>query len=364
MNKYLKKQLKSRDEKLRYDFLPSMIEIIERPAGKMVYIIMYTIIALIITIIIWACSAKIDIAVTATGIVDTDNALVTLNSVVEGTIGEVKINDGDYVNKGDVICTLVSDVNEANLNEYEYNLEVLHIQKEIYEKIYNKYKENDYTSLEIDVTAYGSNSKYAQAIILEKDIFIDSLDMLDSDESDISKKNQLLTIINNINSIDAKIESANTQLKISQKSLDDRTIIATEEGIYTSKDKMYVGKTVNAGDVMGYITSNDNDYRFMAYVADEDITQLNIGDIVKLKIAAYNKIYEYIEGEIIHIGEIPVNIEGKGMSYVVYIKPGMIPDDIKSGMEGTIDIIVGTRTVMDYFLEPFRKGLHDSLKEK
>lgn len=52
------------------------------------------------------------------------------------------------------------------------------------------------------------------------------------------------------------------------------------------------------------------------------------------------------------------------MSYLVDIKLNKIPDNIKTGMEGEIDIIVGTRTVMDYFLEPFRKGWNDSLKEK
>lgn len=86
---------------------------------------------------------------------------------------------------------------------------------------------------------------------------------------------------------------------------------------------------------------------------------------MKLKIYAYDDTSsEYIEGEIIHISDVPVNIEGKGMSYLVDIKLNKIPDNIKTGMEGEIDIIVGTRTVMDYFLEPFRKGWNDSLKEK
>lgn len=33
MNKYLNKRLKIREENLKYDFLPSMVEIIERPAS-------------------------------------------------------------------------------------------------------------------------------------------------------------------------------------------------------------------------------------------------------------------------------------------------------------------------------------------
>ena len=34
----------------------------------------------------------------------------------------------------------------------------------------------------------------------------------------------------------------------------------------------------------------------------------------------------------------------------------------RAAMEGICDIIVGTRSVLDYFLEPFQKGLQESLK--
>ena len=83
MNKYLKRQLKGRDDRLRYDFLPSMIEIIDRPASKLAGITMYIITTLIVTTIIWAYNAELDVAVTAVGNVDTENALVTLNVPTE-----------------------------------------------------------------------------------------------------------------------------------------------------------------------------------------------------------------------------------------------------------------------------------------
>lgn len=42
-----------------------------------------------------------------------------------------------------------------------------------------------------------------------------------------------------------------------------------------------------------------------------------------------------------------------------------VPEEIlHMGADGTCDIIAGSRTVLDYFLEPFIKGLEDSLHEK
>jgi hypothetical protein len=37
--------------------------------------------------------------------------------------------------------------------------------------------------------------------------------------------------------------------------------------------------------------------------------------------------------------------------------------DYKYLYAGSVDIIVGTRTVMEYFLEPFKKGLNNSMRE-
>lgn len=365
MNKYLKRQLKSRDSKLRYDFLPSMIEIIERPSNRLGIIIINVVIALIATTLVWACFEKLDISVSATGTVDTKNALVKLNSLTQGTISEVKVYDGDFVNKGETICSLVSDVSEATLKEYEYNLEVLNIQKTVYEEIYTKYKNDDYTSIEIDLSTYGENSKYAEAIILENEVFIKSLESLGDENAKTAKSNRLLNLIKNLNDIDAKIESDSAKLKDGQKNLSDKTIVATESGVYSTSNKLYVGKTVTAGEEMGYITRDKNEYEFTAYVSDVDIAQLETGDKVKIRINAFDDTrYEYMDGIINRISDVPMNNEDKGVLYAVNININTIPDNVKSGMKGSIDIIVGQRTVMDYFMEPFKKGLGDSLKEK
>ena len=92
---------------------------------------------------------------------------------------------------------------------------------------------------------------------------------------------------------------------------------------------------------------------------------LSEGDIVNVKLAAYNdSSFDTLEGKIVRINDVPVNIEGKGNVYIVDIYFDSYPDNIKSGMEGNVDIIIGTRTVMDYFLEPFITGLKGSLKER
>lgn len=75
MNSYMRKRASSGGKNLKYDFMPSMIEIIEKPANPLGSIILYVIITLILVTVIWACNKKIDIVVTAEGSIETKEPL-------------------------------------------------------------------------------------------------------------------------------------------------------------------------------------------------------------------------------------------------------------------------------------------------
>ena len=60
-----------------------------------------------------------------------------------------------------------------------------------------------------------------------------------------------------------------------------------------------------------------------------------------------------------------MNIEGLGSVYRVDISlPELPKDNLKIGQEGNCDVIIGQRTVLSYFIEPFIKGLNESMHEK
>ena len=142
------------------------------------------------------------------------------------------------------------------------------------------------------------------------------------------------------------------------------TVTASVSGYITFSEKMYVGKTVRGGETVCYINETENEYVFTAYVADEDITSINVGDRVSIKIPAYDDTeYEYLEGTVISIGDIPLNIAERGASYVVKITPEKIPKDLKPGMEGSVDIIIGSRSVMQYFGDVFLSEFQGALSE-
>ncbi|MBR4580730.1 MAG: multidrug transporter, partial [Lachnospiraceae bacterium] len=90
MNKtYLDKQMKIKEDNLKYDFLPSMLEIIERPENKVSNIIIWLVLALIVSAVVWAAFAKTDIAITAQGSIMPKGNLISVSSPYGGEIKEI-----------------------------------------------------------------------------------------------------------------------------------------------------------------------------------------------------------------------------------------------------------------------------------
>lgn len=73
---------------------------------------------------------------------------------------------------------------------------------------------------------------------------------------------------------------------------------------------------------------------------------------------------EIIEGVISKISEITLSIDGLGAVYPIEVTMSSVPEmGYRVGIEGTCDIIVNERSVLEYFLEPFIESLSESMKE-
>ena len=346
MKTYLEKRLKIRERDLKYDFLPSMLEIIERPQNPMANVILFLIVALIATAILWAKFSYVDITVTSYGVVLPEDGLVEIKSLYGGNVAEVNVRDGDFVTSKSNILSLDSSEQQIAKDEYEHNLKILKIQRDTYQLIYDKL-DGKTKDIKVDTSGYGELAYLADDILLEN-----------------NKLNQKQQILHTINSIDVQISSEETKLKDSNLTIDRLTLKAPVSGTVTQMSVINENTVLNAGDTIGYIIPNDKEIMFTAYVADENIQKIKVGDAVNVKIDAFgNDDNKYLTGKVKTIGSVTVNLDGIGSAYKVEILLDKLPDEIKIGMEGNCDIIIGKRSVLDYFLEPFIEGLEGSLKE-
>lgn len=364
MKTYLEKHLKVRERDLKYDFLPSMLEIIERPQNPLSNIILFLIIALIITTIVWAKFSYVDITVTSYGVVMPEDGIVEIKSLYGGNVSEVNVKDGEFVSSDSNILSLDSSEQQIANDEYEYNLKVLKIQRDTYQQVYDKLdgKKND---IKVDTSKYGDLAYLADDILLENSVYESQLKAIeDENEKETYKLNQKQQVLHTINSIDVQISSEEIKLKDSELIIERMKLKAPVSGTVTQMSVINKNTVLNAGDTIGYIIPNDKEIMFTAYVADENIQKIKVNDAVNVKIDAFgNDDNKFLSGRVKSIGSVTVNLDGIGTAYKVEIVLDELPDEIKVGMEGKCDIIIGKRSVLDYFLEPFIEGLEGSLKE-
>ena len=100
LTEYVLKHSKNKDKELKYDFMPSLLEIIERPAHKAGTVIIVGVFTLLIAFVVWACLSKIDVVVTAGGSVQPSGNVNVVQAYSGGTVKSINAAEGEYVKKG------------------------------------------------------------------------------------------------------------------------------------------------------------------------------------------------------------------------------------------------------------------------
>ena len=135
LTEYVLKHGKKRDKELKYDFMPSLLEIIERPAHKAGTVIIIGVFTLLIGAIIWACVSEIDVVITASGSVQPIGNLNVVKTYSGGTVKSINISEGDFVKQGDVLIELDTEALKIDVNQLEKQRKILESQRDIYTKI-------------------------------------------------------------------------------------------------------------------------------------------------------------------------------------------------------------------------------------
>lgn len=88
---YVLRHSSSHDNELKYDFMPSMLEIIERPAHKAGAVIILGIFTLLIAAVVWACLSELDIVATSSGTIQPVGNISSLNTYTSGTVKAINV---------------------------------------------------------------------------------------------------------------------------------------------------------------------------------------------------------------------------------------------------------------------------------
>ena len=411
MSEYMLKHSKKKDKELKYDFMPSLLEIIERPAHKAGTVIIFGVFTLLIAVIVWACLSKIDVVITSSGTMQPVGNISTLNTYASGIVKAINVEEGAYVKAGDVLIELDTQGIDIDVESLNNQKEILEAQKEIYTMIKNG---KDVTT--VDVAKYSSNLQpYILTIIDNDKAYQNNLSILESTKEnagltrDIAQikyddyntnpaismaefnaqelvlkqaENEYLQaemnifnaqtsyseqINSSISEINSRLKQAESELERYQLSLEYQKITAPVNGYINSIAVNNIGEAVTSTQQIATIVPADSPIEMVCYVKNMDIADIKIGMEAEIKLEAYpyNK-YGTVKGTVKYISPSSFNSEQLGSVYLVKLEITDVPDSINivSGLSGSVEIKTDKRTVMEYFLDPIIKGFGESLKEK
>lgn len=364
LSEYIIKSGTARDKRLKYDFMPSLLEIIERPSHIAGKIIIIGITLLLIVFLIWAELSEINVIVAGSGSILPEGNIITIKSITGGIVEKINFSEGDYVDEGDVLLTLNIEDIEAEISEIEDTVERLNTEKDI--KL--KYAEN--INEQIEASEYPEKyTELVNSIILENKLQLLELERFSGDTLEIMKLQYEGELRARLSEIAEKLENYRTELNRLELELNNHIIKSPAAGYIAGLSVNHKGQVIAQADSLIQIVPVNEPLIFEGYIQDEDIAEIEVGDLAKIKLQAYSySEYGDIEGKIIYISKTSYEMEGVGNVYSIKVE---IDNDelnkninLISGLSGSVEIDAGTRSVLDYFLEPIVKGLNNSLKER
>lgn len=409
MTEYILKHSRKKDKELKYDFMPSLLEIIERPAHKAGTVIILGVFTLLIAAIIWACFSKIDVVVTSSGSVQPIGNINIVQSYAGGFVKSIDVEEGEYVHAGDVLIQLNTETLDIDQERLETQKNVLNVQQEIYQKIQSGEDVSTIKASDYDTDL----QPYIQAILDADASYKNTLSNLEKEKSDAElnqqigqlqleeyqengterqAKSQELTnqqyalaveqaelkikdtetqyssqINSNLSEIGSQLDEINTNLEKFKLSKSYQNITSPVNGYVNSIAVNTIGETITSAEQLVTIVPDNTPVEMVCYVKNMDIADIEVGMEAEIKLEAYsyNK-YGTVKGTVKYISPSAFSSEQMGSVYLVKIEVTDVPDGISviSGLSGSVEIKTDQRTVMEYFLEPIIKGFGESLKEK
>ncbi len=132
---YLQKWQAQRQVKMRQEFLPEALEIVEKPSSPTGHLVILTVVVIVVFFLTWSVLGQMDEVVTARGRVLTISGVQNIQAVNTGVVKEICVEEGDFVSAGQPILIVDSSINEITLQNTTESLDLLQLEKELLGKL-------------------------------------------------------------------------------------------------------------------------------------------------------------------------------------------------------------------------------------
>lgn len=142
----MKRSSKKYDKKLRSEFLPEALEIVEKPISPLGHFTIIIITVILVSVIVWACFGKMDEVVTASAKLVPKEGVQVVQPLYEGVITDILVDEGEKVYKNQPLMLLDTSTGEISLESIENNISEINLQNILYKKMLNKEDVSNYAA--------------------------------------------------------------------------------------------------------------------------------------------------------------------------------------------------------------------------
>ena len=329
--------------------------------------------ALILFLVVWSTKNYRTYVSQSSGSVQAANKTYIMSSY-SGSITELNIAEGTYVNEGDLIAHIKSTDLDMQQDGIQSQLDIYKKQKSQYEKLVKSIQDdkNYFSETDIDDQPYYYQYETYKSQVAQKafdaspyqaagysDEQIKALMEQNQSEIEALYYSTLQSITSNLTSVQTNIDNIQAQLDTLASGANDYYIYAPTSGVIHMDTPYKVGMVLSAGSALATVASENSDQEIVAALTVSDRPLINVGDPCKIAITGLSE-YSYgnLTGTVTSIDSDVTSTES-GSYYKMTIKPNSTyvvsnsgdKVDLANGMSVTARVEYDKLTYFEYVME-------------
>ena len=329
--------------------------------------------ALILFLVVWSTKNYRTYVSQSSGSVQASNKTYIMSSY-SGSITELNIAEGTYVNEGDLIAHIKSTDLDMQQDSIQSQLDIYKKQKSQYEKLVKSIQDdkNYFSETDIDDQPYYYQYETYKSQVAQKafdaspyqaagysDEQIKALMEQNQSEVEALYYSTLQSISASLTSVQSNIDNLQSQMDALSTGANDYYIYAPTSGVIHMDTPYKVGMVLSAGTPLATVASENSDLEVVAYVTLNDRPLLHVGDPCKIAITGLSE-YSYgtLTGTVTSI-DSDVTASSSGSYYKMTITPDstyVISNsgdkvDLSNGMSVTARVEYDKLTYFEYAME-------------
>ncbi len=307
------------------------------------------------------------------GTVQASNKTYIMSSY-SGSITELYIAEGSYVNEGDLVARIKSTDLDMQQDSLQSQLDIYKLQLAQYTKLLQSVQDdtNYFDEASADDQPYFYQYETYKRQVAQKNFDAAAYQaagysdaqiktMMEQSQSELEALyySTMSTISQNITSAQSNVDNLQAQLDALNTGANDYYIYAPTSGVIHMDSPYKEGMVLSAGSALATVASKSDDLEVVAYVTVNDRPLLHVGDPCKIAITGLSE-YSYgtLTGTVISI-DSDVTSSASGSYYKMTIRPDTTyvvsrsgdKVDLANGMSVTARVEYDQVTYFEYAME-------------